>query len=304
MTGDLATTIQHARAQSIGDMLRRSAKRLGSKTAVKCGETVWTYAEMDAICNRLCRGLGKLGVAKGDRVAVLSRNSHSFAALRFALARMGAVIVPINFMLNPDEVRFILASSGATVLAVGPDFIDAARTASAKDCAVRSMVWLPGEEPASPPAGMTTFDDLLDADATVVDAFVDGRDLAQIIYTSGTESLPKGAMLSHEAVMWQYVSCIVEGGMSEDDVVLHALPLYHCAQLDVFLGPAVYLGSTNVIIGKPAPDLILSLIAAHGVTSFFAPPTVWIGMLRSPAFDNTNLNSLQKGYYGASSTLR
>jgi fatty-acyl-CoA synthase len=68
----------------------------------------------------------------------------------------------------------------------------------------------------------------------------------------------------------------------------------------VFLGPAIYLGSTNIIIGKPAPDLILSLIAAHGVTSFFAPPTVWIGMLRSPAFDETDLSTLQKGYYGAS----
>ncbi|HWV96574.1 MAG TPA: AMP-binding protein, partial [Xanthobacteraceae bacterium] len=83
MTDMLATTIQHARAQSIGDMVRRSAQRLGAKTALTCGETVWTYAEMNTICDRLGRGLGKFGVGKGDRVAVLSRNSHSFAALRF-----------------------------------------------------------------------------------------------------------------------------------------------------------------------------------------------------------------------------
>lgn len=300
MTSELATTIQHARAQSIGDILRRSAQRTPDKTAVKCGAIVWSYAEMDAICNRLGRGLTGLDIAKGDRVAVLSRNSHAFAALRFALARIGAVLVPINFMLNPDEIRFILASSGATLLAVGPDFIDAGRAASAQGCAVKSMLWLPGEDPSDPPADMTTFDGLLHADASPVSVSVDSRDLAQIIYTSGTESLPKGAMLSHEAVMWQYVSCIIDGGMSDDDVMLHALPLYHCAQLDVFLGPAIYLGATNIIIGKPAPDLILSLIAAHGVTSFFAPPTVWIGMLRSPAFDRTDLSSLQKGYYGAS----
>jgi fatty-acyl-CoA synthase len=300
MTSELATTIQHARAQSIGDILRRSAQRTPNKTAVKCGAIVWSYAEMDAICNRLGRGLTGSGIAKGDRVAVLSRNSHAFAALRFALARIGAVLVPINFMLNPDEIRFILASSGATLLAVGPDFIDVGRTASAQGCAVKSMLWLPGEDPSEPPAGMTTFDDLLHADASSMSVSVDSRDLAQIIYTSGTESLPKGAMLSHEAVMWQYVSCIIDGGMSDDDVMLHALPLYHCAQLDVFLGPAIYLGATNIIIGKPAPDLILSLIAAHGVTSFFAPPTVWIGMLRSAAFDRTDLSSLQKGYYGAS----
>jgi fatty-acyl-CoA synthase len=300
MTSELATTIQHARAQSIGDILRRSAQRTPNKTAVKCGAIVWSYAEMDAICNRLGRGLTGSGIAKGDRVAVLSRNSHAFAALRFALARIGAVLVPINFMLNPDEIRFILASSGATLLAVGPDFIDVGRAASAQGCSVKSMLWLPGENPSEPPSGMTTFDDLLHADASSMSVSVDSRDLAQIIYTSGTESLPKGAMLSHEAVMWQYVSCIIDGGMSDDDVMLHALPLYHCAQLDVFLGPAIYLGATNIIIGKPAPDLILSLIAAHGVTSFFAPPTVWIGMLRSPAFDRTDLSSLQKGYYGAS----
>lgn len=300
MTENLATTIQHARSQNIGDILRRSAKRLGHKTAIKCGATTWTYTEMNAICDRLGRGLDKFGVGKGDRVAVLSRNSHAFAALRFALARMGAVIVPINFMLNPEEIRFILASSGATVLAVGPDFVEAARDAAAKDCAVKSMVWLPGEQPSAPPAGMTTFDDLLDADASPVITYVDNRDLAQIIYTSGTESQPKGAMLSHEAVMWQYTSCIIDGDIAENDVILHALPLYHCAQLDVFLGPAAYLGATSVIIGQPTPDRILSLIAAHGVTSFFAPPTVWIGMLRSPAFDTTDLSSLQKGYYGAS----
>ena len=79
---------------------------------------------MDAICNRLGRGLLGLGVRKGDRVAVLSRNSHAFAALRFALARIGAVLVPINFMLKADEIDFILPNSGAKLLATGPDFVE------------------------------------------------------------------------------------------------------------------------------------------------------------------------------------
>ena len=76
------------------------------------------------------------------------------------------------------------------------------------------MIWLPGEDPATAPAGLTTFDDLLRPDGSYLEASVDSRDLAQIVYTSGTESLPKGAMLTHEAVMWQYVSCIIDGGMS------------------------------------------------------------------------------------------
>jgi fatty-acyl-CoA synthase len=83
-------------------------------------------------------------------------------------------------------------------------------------------------------------------------------------------------------------------------VMLHALPLYHCAQLDVFLGPAVYLGCTNIITGQPRPDVILPLIAAHKVSSFFAPPSIWIALMRSPLFETTDFAALEKGYYGAS----
>jgi fatty-acyl-CoA synthase len=107
MTGDIAATISKAREHSIGDLLRRSAGREPDRLAVSCGNVSWTFAEMDAICNRLGRGLLGLGVKKGDRLAVLSRNSHAFAALRFAVARIGAVLVPINFMLNPDEINLL-----------------------------------------------------------------------------------------------------------------------------------------------------------------------------------------------------
>jgi fatty-acyl-CoA synthase len=300
MTDDIATTISKAREHSIGDLLRRSARRNPEKTALICGEVAWSFAEMDAICNRLGRGLLGLGISKGDRIAVLSRNSHAFAALRFAVARIGAILVPVNFMLNPDEINFILANSGAKVLAAGPDLVDTARAAAASGCCVETLLWLPGEDAAAPPKGMTTFDDLSHGDASQLDASVDSRDPAQIIYTSGTESLPKGAVLTHDAVMWQYVSCIIDGGMAAEDNVLHALPLYHCAQLDVFLGPAIYLGASGVITAKPTADHVLALIAAHKITSFFAPPTIWIAMLRSTAFDKTDLSTLKKGYYGAS----
>ena len=299
MNDDLTARVAGAREQSLGDILRRTAARFPSKTAVLCGETRWTYAGLDVLCNRLGRGLVARGVGKGDRVAVLSRNSHAFVALRFALARIGAVLVPINFMLNAQETRFILASSGAKLLGVGGDFVAVAREA-AEGAAVEQIFWMPGEEGSEPAPGLIDFDALFDADASPLKVSVDARDLAQIVYTSGTESSPKGAMLTHEAVLWQYASCVIDGGMASDDLVLHALPLYHCAQLDVFLGPAIYLGATNVIISKPAADLILSLIARHKVTSFFAPPTIWISLLRSSAFDGTDLTSLRKGYYGAS----
>ena len=286
--------------QSLADLLRRSARRVPDKVAIRCGNVAWTYREFDNVCDRLARGLCDIGIRSGDRVAVLSRNSHAFAAVRFALARIGAVLVPINFMLNPDEIAFILRSSGAVALAVGPDFLETGMAAIARDTKVAAVFWLPGETASAPPTTMRSFNDLCASRPLDVSVEVDGQGLAQIVYTSGTESLPKGAMLTHEAVIWQYVSCIIEGGMAADDVMLHALPLYHCAQLDVFLGPAIYLGATNIITGQPRPEVILPLIAAHAITSFFAPPSVWISLLRSPLFDATDLSSLQKGYYGAS----
>jgi fatty-acyl-CoA synthase len=107
-------------------------------------------------------------------------------------------------------------------------------------------------------------------------------------------------MLTHDAVLWQYVSCVIDASIEGSDLPLHALPLYHCAQLDVFLGPSIYVGCTNVVTAKPVPENLLPLIERHRITSFFAPPTVWISLLRSPLFDRTDLSSLKKGYYGAS----
>ena len=99
--------------QTLGDLLRRTRQRYPQKIAIRCGTTEWTYEEFDDTATRMACGLAALGIATGDRVAVLARNSHAFAALRFAVARLGAVLVPINFMLNATEAKFILEHSGA-----------------------------------------------------------------------------------------------------------------------------------------------------------------------------------------------
>src|SRR6185436_11059124 len=204
--------MSHSQSQEIwrhtlGDLLRRTAARLPGKTAVICGEVTWTYAELDRIVNRFANGLAALGVVAGERVAIVSRNSHAFVVLRFALARLGAVLVPINFMLNADEVAYVLRHAGARLLAVGPDFVALATAAIARDTAVQQLIWLPGEAPSSAPEGMLAFDAVLSADDAPPAVELDSRALAQIVYTSGTEAKPKGAMLSHEAVLWEYVSC-------------------------------------------------------------------------------------------------
>jgi fatty-acyl-CoA synthase len=285
---------------TLADVLRRSAARDPNKLAIACGDARWTYAQFHLTCERIAGGLAAFGVGKGDRVAILARNSHAFIALRFALARLGAVLVPINFMLKPDEVAYILRHAGARLLATDSEFAPVARAAAARGAKLEDFIWLPGEHAAEPVEGMLRFDELATSAAATFESEVTGSDLAQIVYTSGTESVPKGAMLTHDAVLWQYVSCVVDASIARDDLALHALPLYHCAQLDVFLGPSIYVGATNVITAKPAPENLLQLIERHRVTSFFAPPTVWIALLRSPLFDNTDLSSLEKGYYGAS----
>jgi fatty-acyl-CoA synthase len=204
-------------------------------------------------------------------------------------------------MLKADEVAYILRHAGAMLLATDSGLAPVARAAAALDTSVREFVWLPSEDPSEPESDMTTFDALAATSSGPLPPLqLAPGDLAQIVYTSGTESSPKGAMLTHDAVLWQYVSCVIDASIEGGDLPLHALPLYHCAQLDVFLGPSIYVGCTNVVTAKPVPENLLPLIERHRITSFFAPPTVWIALLRSPLFDRTDLSSLKKGYYGAS----
>ena len=281
-------------------MLRRSALRHKDRTAIICGDTTWSYAELDTLADRIGIGLRAAGIGKGDRVAILARNSHAFMAVRFAAARIGAVLVPINFMLSVEDTRYILEHSGAamllldaTTLGVGLEAWSGGREA---------VFGLPGEH-APAPEGVTSWETLIGgegANAGWAEDPVDAEDLLQIIYTSGTESRPKGAMLTHSAVLWQYQSVVIDGEWDAATIALHALPLYHCAQLDAMIGPGLQVGCRNVITGVPSPDNLIPLLSRHKVTSFFAPPTVWISLLRSPLFDAHDLSNLAKAYYGAS----
>jgi fatty-acyl-CoA synthase len=284
------------RQQSLGTMLRRSALRHKDRVAIICGETTWSYAELDMLADRLGNGLRAKGIGKGDRVAIVARNSHAFMAVRFAVARIGAVLVPINFMLSIEDTRYILDHSGAALLLLDATTLKIGLEAWSG--AADAVYGLPGEH-AGPPAEVASWDALMGDEGEAEDP-VESEDLLQIIYTSGTESKPKGAMLTHSAVLWQYQSCIIDGEWDAQTIALHALPLYHCAQLDAMIGPGLQVGCRNVITAAPSPDNLIPLLARHKVNSFFAPPTVWISLLRSPLFDSHDLSNLAKAYYGAS----
>lgn len=301
---ELPAAIAVARRHTIGDLLRRTAARYPTKTAVVFRDLRQTYAEFNAAVNRTAHALEDRGVRKGDRIALLSHNCHAFAVLYFALAKLGAISVPVNFMLKGEEVAYILNHSGASGIvaedALAPVAEEALHLAAREGTdAGRVRGWIDlGGLPVVP--GWERIDAwMAHPDDSEPQAEVGDDDPIQLLYTSGTESRPKGVMLTSRSLIAQYVSAIVDGEMAHDDVEIHALPLYHSAQLHCFLTPDVYLGATSIILTGPDPATILRTIERERVTKLFCPPTVWIALLRSPEFDRHDLSSLRKGYYGA-----
>jgi fatty-acyl-CoA synthase len=305
-TPDTTAAVARARQHSIGDLLRRTALRYPDKLAVVSGDRRVDYAGFDAAVNRCAAALSARGLGKRDRLAMLSHNCWQYAVFAFATARLGVVLVPVNFMLGADEVAYLLGHSGATGLVVEDVFVPVAEKAIAAAGlrgGVRGVIALSGE-PAQPTGQWEDVDGWIDqgdaTDPAPPDVPVADDDPLRLMYTSGTESRPKGVMLSSRSLIAQYVSCVVDGGMSADDVEVHALPMYHCAQLDCFFSVDVYLGATSVILPGPDPARLLETVERERVTKLFCPPTVWISLLRHPDFDRRDLSSLRKGYYGAS----
>ncbi|MFG1695268.1 acyl-CoA synthetase [Nonomuraea sp. NPDC049309] len=282
------------RQHTIGDLLRRSAARHPAKTAIVFGDLRQSYADLDLMVNRTANALAARGVRKGDRFAVFSHNNHAFVVAYFALARLGAISVPVNFMLGAEEVAYILEHSGATGILAEDALLPVAREAVSERVTVRGVIGA-GQEGWEPFTAWSSHDDGSERAVEIAD-----DDPIQIMYTSGTESRPKGAVLSSKSLISQYVTCMVDGEMSHDDVEVHALPLYHCAQLHCFLTPGIYLGATNIVLPGASPAAILATIEGERATKLFCPPTVWISLLRHPDFDRRDLSSLRKGYYGAS----
>ncbi|OFB37832.1 acyl-CoA synthetase [Mycolicibacterium sp. (ex Dasyatis americana)] len=291
--------VRRARSHGLGDIPRRSAHRYPDKVAIIDGEVSLTFAEFDRLVDRAAAALSTNGFGPGDRVALLSRNCWEYAVLAFATARAAVVLVPMNFMLTSEEIAYILEHCRATGFIVQSEFIPAADGAmrTAGNVTTRIALTTPGN---STPPGWVDLEQCLSMNEPAPTPVVDDDQLLRLMYTSGTESRPKGVMHTSRSLMWQYVSTITAGSMSPEDIEIHSLPLYHCAQLDNFLATDVYLGATSIILPRPEPEMVLRTIERCGVTNYFAPPTVWISLLRSPVFDQVDLSSLRKGYYGAS----
>ncbi len=317
--GSVGDLVRSARRHSIGDLLRRTAARRPDHTAIVFGDLRQTFADLDEVVDRTANAFTAHGVRRGDRIAMLGHNHHAYVVVWLALARLGVISVPINFMLTPDEVAFVLDHSGAVGI-VAEGALAGVADAAIAGLADPSTVRLRGaigngvdgngvdgngvDGNGVDGNGMDGWEDVAEwmahHDASDPDVEVGDDDPIQIMYTSGTESRPKGATLSSRALISQYVSCIVEGRMTSEDIEVHALPLYHCAQLHVFLMPDVYLGATSVVLPGADAAAILAAVERERATKLFCPPTVWIALLGHPDFETRDLSSLRKGYYGAS----
>ncbi len=303
-THDIQNTLgRRARRQTVGDLLRGSAGRSPDKVAVSFGSARTTYAELDETVNRTANALAERGVGKGDRIGLLSHNSDGFVVTYFASAKLGAICVPINYMLSADEVAYILEHSGATALVVEAPLVPLAKRAlevSHRQDDVRVRVAIVHGEDTAPDGWEVLTALSAHPDASEPTVVMTDEDPLELLYTSGTESRPKGAVLTSRSVISQHTSCFVDGEMSSDDIEVHALPLFHSAQLHCFFTPDIQLGATNIVLPSADPAAILAAVETERATKLFCPPTMWISLLHHPDFYKRDLSSLRKGYYGAS----
>ncbi|WP_406010633.1 acyl-CoA synthetase [Streptomyces sp. NBC_00637] len=270
---------------TVDGVLRRSARRTPARVAVEYRDRTWTYEELDEAVSRAASVLLGEGLAPGDRVGAYGHNSDAYLIAFLACARAGLVHVPVNQNLTGDDLAYILRQSGSALVLTDPDLTDrlpaGTRKSALRDADDSLLARLPaapaydGPEPRS-------------------------EDLVQLLYTSGTTALPKGAMMTHRALVHEYLSAIAALDLSAGDRPAHSLPLYHSAQLHVFLLPYLAVGATNIVLDSPDGDRLFDLIEANRVDSLFAPPTVWIGLANRPDFGTRDLSGLRKAYYGAS----
>ncbi|MEU3347267.1 acyl-CoA synthetase [Streptomyces sp. NPDC006700] len=270
---------------TVDGVLRRSARRTPARVAVEYGERTWTYAELDDAVSRAANVLLGQDLARGDRVAAYGHNSDAYLIGFLACARAGLVHVPVNQSLTGDDLAHIVGQSGSSLVLTDPDLAGrlpaGVRALPLRDADDSLLARLPATLPYDGPEPRS-------------------EDLVQLLYTSGTTALPKGAMMTHRALVHEYLSAITALDFSAGDRPVHALPLYHSAQMHVFLLPYLAVGATNIVLDAPDGDRILELVEAGRADSLFAPPTVWIGLAGRPDFATRDLGGLCKAYYGAS----
>jgi fatty-acyl-CoA synthase len=262
---------------NVGDALRRSAVRSPQKLAIHFQGRELTYVEFDALANQAARVLLSNGITRGDRVAILAANSPEFAAIFFACARIGAILVPINLLFTPDDIDYVLQKTRSKALLLEPMF-------SGKVNQAPEIRFLLDEQ----------FRETLAAqDGKPVEEFVSSDDPLLIIFTSGTTAKPKGVVLTHLNWYAYLLGSCADYSLDRTLHYLLSLPMFHVAGLAMTFS-CFASGCASVMIPLPKPEPILDAIIRHRVSTISLPATVWVGLMQAPGIEEADLSCLQR----------
>jgi fatty-acyl-CoA synthase len=268
--------------------LDRAVSLYGEKTGVICGERKLTYSELNERVNKLSRGLQELGVKKGDRVAYLAPNTLEMLEGFYGVFQLGAVMVPLNIRLKPDDYVFILNHSESKVLFVDQELYHLIAPIKDKLQTVQMIIvhhknhetdeidyakWLDSFSPKP-----------------FERPYIDENDVCSLLYTSGTTGHPKGVMLTHRNNYLHALVTMHHLRVSDRDTYLHVLPMFH---VNGWGAPFYYTanGATHICLRKAAPELIFECVQKHQVSVMHMAPTVLNSLLQyyeqhQPAVDH------------------
>jgi acyl-CoA synthetase (AMP-forming)/AMP-acid ligase II len=274
-------------AWNLASVLAHHADRVGDRPCLVWGDETITYADLDRRSAATASGLLTLGVSRGDVVAVLLYHCPEFIEAMFAVSRIGAVFMPINWRLAGDEVAYIASHAGARCVISEPELAplaEAARPhlagASYVSVGVQGIGW-------------TSFAALRAAGPAPPIADVEPDDLHRLMYTSGTTARPKGVMITYANLYWKNVAHVVEFGISGADKGLACGPLYHVGALDLTTTTVLYAGGTVEIHRKFDAADVLDTIERRGLTNLWLAPSMVNTLLVHPTLFGRDLSGLR-----------
>ncbi|MDT7571000.1 MAG: long-chain acyl-CoA synthetase [Actinomycetota bacterium] len=266
---------------NVSDLVRDAAARDGGKAAFLYGSTTLTWGDVEQRVAAVAAGLSALGAVRGDRIALQLGNTPDFPIVYFGALRAGLVAVPVNTGYTRAELMHCLGDSGASVLVTMRSGAETALSVAGELETLRSVVVADVDKA---PAGATTLDALLQTTPGTEQSVGGGEDLAVVIYTSGTSGRPKGAMLTHRALLANLDQCgqIDPPVTTADDVVLLVLPLFHIYGLNAALGAVAKHGATGALSERFDPVETLEQIRRQGVTNVIGAPPMYVAWSMLP----------------------
>lgn len=280
---------------NIVQALECNAVRHPLKEALLYQDRHYTYEEFNKTVNQFAHGLIENGVKKGDKVALMMKNSDYFIISYFALAKIGAVIVPLNFRLLHKELAYIIHHSDSKYIITDTEFEEEIVKAIGNNIIIENIISVPNANNQS----FKSFRHCLASNESNPSIEILETDDLTIMYTSGTTGFPKGAIFDHERIKNVILQISMSLGFHPRERWLHYAPLFHCAQLHLCLLPQLYLGGFGVIYSDFIPTTILSDIGKYKITNMLAVPTMYIAFLQIPKENNFDFSSMQKYLYGA-----